>query len=351
MASRRKAIDFGANPYATPEGNAGGEIEILNDVSRSIASGERVQMITANKLVPSEKNKVIYDVEDIDALAKDISERGIQQPLIVRPRTDGKYIIISGHRRLAANNLAIKKYAYKAGECLPCLLRGEIKNDLEEREALILDNLQRDKSDYNRMMEIVEMRKCAEERRELGENIVNIRMYIIDKLGVSNSEISRFDMIYSSLIPPLMTSFREKKIATNVAFQIAKLNKEAQTYIHENWDREIADGVLTFPAMKSLLRHYNEDAVEEVLPDSIPAEEDAEEASTQIKYDSIEDGLSKVTSQLNDLAIYGERYTSLKNGTKAKLLRRLNKIQKEITSMQIELAKLGLNHEKENGES
>ena len=351
MASRRKAIDFGANPYATQAGSTGGEIEILNDASRSIANGERVQMITANKLVPSEKNKEIYDVEDIDALAKDISERGIQQPLIVRPRPDGKYVIISGHRRLAANNLAVKKYAYKAGECLPCLQRDEIKNDLEEREALILDNLQRDKSDYNRMMEIVEMRKCAEERRELGESIVNIRMYIIDKLGVSNSEISRFDTIYSSLIPQLMESFREKKIATNVAFQIAKLDKEAQTYIHENWDRENADGVLTFPAMKTLLRQYNEDAVDEVLPDPVPAGEDAEEAATQIKYDNIEDGLSKVTSQLNDLAVFGDRYTSLKRGTKAKLLRRLNKIQKEITSMQMELAKLGLNNEQENGES
>ena len=49
MASRRKAIDFGANPYATQAGSTGGEIEILNDASRSIANGERVQMITANK--------------------------------------------------------------------------------------------------------------------------------------------------------------------------------------------------------------------------------------------------------------------------------------------------------------
>ena len=173
MAGRNKTVDFGSNPYENPNEDSTVEIGILNETSKSVSNGNRVHMLTVNKLIPNEKNNKIYDIMDLEALAKDISERGIQQPLIVRLRPDGKYTIISGHRRLAAYNLAVTKFGYNNGECLPCLLQNDIHSDLEEREALILNNLQRDKSDFNRMMEIVEMRKCAEERRDLGEKIEN----------------------------------------------------------------------------------------------------------------------------------------------------------------------------------
>ena len=351
MAGKRKTVDFGANPYEIQKNETAGEIEILNEASRSVTSGNRVQMITANILIPNKKNNIIYDITDLEALAKDIAERGIQQPLIVRLRPDGKYTVISGHRRLEACKLAVEKFGYKNGECLPCLLQEEIHSDLEEREALILNNLQRDKSDFNRMMEIVEMRKCAEERRELGEVIENIRIYIMDKLGVSNSEISRFEKIHSSLIPPLMESFRSQLIATNVAFQIAKLEENAQQYIDEHWNRKKDDGTLTFPAMKALLKEFNEHNDEPNFDFKETQNPIEETTKIEIKYVNVETGISKIKEQFTGLSSYNGQLGSLGLGTKNKLLRRLNKIQKELTSMQEELTKLGINIEVGNGQN
>ena len=351
MAGRKKAVDFGNNPYENPKEDSHIDIGILNETSKNVSNGNRVQMLTVNKLIPNEKNNNIYDITDLEALAKDISERGIQQPLIVRLRPDGKYTIVSGHRRLAAYNLAVTKFGYNNGECLPCLLQNDIHSDLEEREALILNNLQRDKSDFNRMMEIVEMRKCAEERRDLGEKIENIRIYIMNKLGVSNSEISRFEKIYSSLISPLMESFRNQLIATNVAFQIAKLEENAQQYIHEHWDRKKDDGMLTFPAMKALLKEFNES--EEIDSHDVPEPQEIIEESwaKEIKYENIETGISQIAEQFSDLTTIKGSFENLSQGAKNKLLRRLNKIQKELSSMQQELTKHGINKEVADGKN
>ncbi|MBO4914555.1 MAG: ParB N-terminal domain-containing protein [Oscillospiraceae bacterium] len=310
-------------------------IDILNDTSKEQITGERVTKIKRTKIVKSPRNEIVYDVRELDALAKDISERGIQQPLLLRQRPDGQYVITSGHRRYAANDMAIEKYGYD-GEYIPCIIRDNIADSIEEREALILDNLQRDKTDFNRMMEIVEMRQCAEERRERGETIVNIRQYLMERLGVSNSEISRFEKIHSSLIPELMTLFRAERIATNVAHEIAKLDEPAQKYIYNNWDSSDENETLAFPIMSRLLAQYQ---ISLTAPAGNEAPRPRQSAGNTVKrFSSVSEGAAGIEecckNVLSDIRDAG----SIKDEKREKLiLRRINKLYSELLALQDEL--------------
>lgn len=309
-------------------------ISILNEVSKDQITGERIHQIRRDLIVINSRNELVYDVKELDALAKDISERGIQEPLLLRQRPDGKYVITSGHRRFAANEIAIRQYGYE-GEYLPCIIRDNIADSIDEREALILNNLQRDKSDFNRMMEIVEMRQCAEERRERGENIINIRHYLMERLGVSNSEISRFDRIYSSLIPDLMALFRSERIATNVAHEIAKLDTPAQEYIFHHWSHEGESENLTFPIMSKLLSQYQKSQSDEAALLTHPGKS-VEKASPS--FDSVEQGIADIRDYGVSLFAKMEGSEKLKSEKQSKkFLRRLNKIYSELKSLQEEL--------------
>lgn len=348
--AKKNSIDFsnamGAMFSQAAPGSEEPNIEILNETSKEQITGERVTKINRAKIVKSSRNEVVYDVKELDALAKDISERGIQQPLLLRQRPDGKYVIISGHRRYAANDIAIESYGYD-GEYLPCIVRDNISDNIEEREALILDNLQRDKTDFNRMMEIVEMRQCAEARRERGETIVNIRQYLMERLGVSNSEISRFERIHSSLIPELMALFRAERIATNVAHEIAKLDEPAQKYIFDHWDSSDPTEALAFPVMSKLAAQY------QLSLSGQPAASGSEhrESGSANRLTSINDGIKTIDdcykAFISDIRSAG----SIEDPRQEKrMLRQINRLYSDLLALQDELKTLSSAKEKTGGE-
>lgn len=107
---------------------AGGEAE---------TSGERVQEIALSELFPFKNHP--FQVRDDDAMrdtAESIAKYGVLVPGIVRPRQEGGYEIIAGHRRKRGSELAGR-------ETMPVLIR-----TLDDDEATIImvdSNLQREK--------------------------------------------------------------------------------------------------------------------------------------------------------------------------------------------------------------
>lgn len=98
---------------------------------------EKVVNINLNDIddFPKHPFKVI-DNEDMKQMAESISENGVLVPTLVRPKENGKYEMISGHRRKFASELA-------GLETIPCIVR-----DLTDDEATIImvdSNLQREK--------------------------------------------------------------------------------------------------------------------------------------------------------------------------------------------------------------
>ncbi len=79
----------------------------LDNISAGESLSDGIKKISVNDLEPSQyQPRKDFNPEALDALVKSIKEKGVLQPLIVRPRDSGKYEIIAGERRWRASKLA-----------------------------------------------------------------------------------------------------------------------------------------------------------------------------------------------------------------------------------------------------
>jgi ParB family chromosome partitioning protein len=127
-----------------------------------------VELLHAN---PNNPRKHFAE-EDLESLAKSLRDKGLLQPLVVRPRGDGHYEIVAGERRWRASQ--------RAGlHDLPVLIR-----ELDDRETLeiaLIENVQR--SDLNALEE-------ARAYRQLIEQYSYTQQQLADGIGKSRSHIA-----------------------------------------------------------------------------------------------------------------------------------------------------------------
>ena len=116
--------------------------------AKAASNAGEMRMIPVDDLVPSEKN--FYRLCDIDTLADSIAANGLEQNLVVKADTNGKYRLVTGHRRLEAirrlRNRGIKI------EKVPCIVRPQESNALEMLR-MIASNQYRELSDYEKMQQ------------------------------------------------------------------------------------------------------------------------------------------------------------------------------------------------------
>ena len=74
--------------------------DVLKDVSDLGTTREQIEYIGRDQIDSDENN--FYKLSDLDGLANNIATCGLQQPIRVRRKEDGRYVIVSGHRRRAA---------------------------------------------------------------------------------------------------------------------------------------------------------------------------------------------------------------------------------------------------------
>ncbi len=109
-----------------------------------------LDMIVANPRQPRRH----FDAEALQGLAESLQERGVIQPVLVRPRADGTHELIAGERRWRAAQLA-------GLETIPALVR--MHGDAESLELALIENMARE--DLN---PVEEARACAALVEELG---------------------------------------------------------------------------------------------------------------------------------------------------------------------------------------
>lgn len=132
-------------------------------------------MVPIEKIQPNpEQPRRTFSQEHLDDLAASIKEKGVIQPLIVRPRpgVDGEYEIVAGERRWRASQVA------KLHQ-LPVIVREY--NDTEALEVAIIENIQR--ADLNAIEE-------AAGYRDLMDRFGHTQEKVSDALGKSRSHIA-----------------------------------------------------------------------------------------------------------------------------------------------------------------
>lgn len=193
---------------------------------------EKVITLSASLLEPFQGHPFrVASGEEMEQLKESIREYGVLSPLLVRPRGDGRYEIVSGHRRKAAcEALGITE--------LPVLVR-----DMTDDEAVILmvdSNIQREHIlpsekafAYKMKMEAVKHQGKAPSADSCGQLGHKSR----DSLSETESgrTVQRYIRL-THLIPSILQMVDEYQIAFNPAVEISYLTEEHQQMLKEEMD-------------------------------------------------------------------------------------------------------------------
>ena len=174
--------------------------------------------------------------EDMDQLVESIKERGIITPVTLRQKPDGRYEIVSGHRRTKACELAGLT-----------TVKAEIK-ELSRDEAIILmveSNLQRttilpSEKAFSYKMRLEAMNRQGQ-RTDLTSRPVVEKLGSADSLGTAQGDSGRQVQRYirlTHLIPPLLDLVDAGKIAFRPAVELSYLTEEEQNSLLDSISSE-----------------------------------------------------------------------------------------------------------------
>ena len=187
---------------------------------------------------PNHPFKVRMD-EAMMEMAESVKQYGVLVPAMVRPKPEGGYEMVAGHRRKLAAELAQQ-------EEIPCLVR-----DLTDDEAIIImvdSNLQREKNlpsekAFAYKMKLEAMKRQQGERTDLtsvpvGQKLgLTSREMLADNSPDSNTQIQRYIRL-TFLISPLLDMVDEGKIAMRPAVELSYLPENEQSTLHETMEME-----------------------------------------------------------------------------------------------------------------
>lgn len=187
---------------------------------------------------PNHPFKVKTDEKMLE-MVDSIKEYGVLIPALVRPKSEGGYEMVAGHRRKMASELAGK-------EIMPCLVR-----NLTDDEAVVImvdSNLQREEVlpsekafAYKMKLEAMKRQAGRPSKENLSPVATNLRGQRSDEIlgkqvGESKDQIRRYIRL-TELIPSILDMVDEGKIAMRPAVELSYLSKEQQEQLFDTIEK------------------------------------------------------------------------------------------------------------------
>ena len=199
-----------------------------SEQERQGAKLEKIQILPLSELHPFEGHPFqVRDDEEMDKMVDSVKEYGVMTPAIVRPRRDGGYEIVAGHRRCHASR--------RAGvDTMPCIVR-----DMDDDTAIILmvdSNCQREHILPSEKAKAYQMKLEAVKRKagrpsknnsaQVGPNLWASEKVALDA-GESKSQVKRY-IALNNLTPDLMQLVDDGRLKTTPAVELSYLTPEEQ---------------------------------------------------------------------------------------------------------------------------
>ncbi len=265
------------------------------DESRAEAALSKIREIPISEIdeFPDHPFKVLMD-EDMEQLVESIKRNGVMTPATVRLKEDGRYELISGHRRKKACELA-------GLETLKC----EVK-ELTRDEAIIImveSNLQRStilpsEKAFAYKMRLEAMKRQAGRPPKENSSPVGTHLRsdaeLAEKVGESRNQIQRYIRL-TELIPEILQMVDERQIAFRPAVEISYLSEEQQYTLLEAMEYNDAtpslaqaikmkkfmqDGELTDEVIQSIMQEekpnqrekpaFRDERITKLIPKTVP---------------------------------------------------------------------------------
>ena len=265
------------------------------DESRAEAALSKIREIPISEIdeFPDHPFKVLMD-EDMEQLVESVKRNGVMTPATVRLKEDGRYELISGHRRKKACELA-------GLETLKC----EVK-ELTRDEAIIImveSNLQRSailpsEKAFAYKMRLEAMKRQAGRPPKENSSPVGTHLRsdaeLAEKVGESRNQIQRYIRL-TELVPEILQMVDERQIAFRPAVEISYLSEEQQYTLLEAMEYNDAtpslaqavkmkkfmqDGKLTDEVIQSIMQEekpnqrekpaFRDERITKLIPKTVP---------------------------------------------------------------------------------
>ena len=214
-----------------PKGSLNVSLKGADDIfsteeSRQEQQREQVQQIPIGDLFPFKDHPFkVLDDESMQRTVESVEQYGVLSPLIARPRPEGGYEIISGHRRQHAAQLA-------GLETLPVIVR-----NMDDDAAVLLmvdSNLQRENILPSERAFAYKMKLEALKNQGARSDLTSVQVApklstekIGEEVGMSKDNVKRYIRL-TNLVPELLDMVDEKKIAFNPAVELSYLDTNQQ---------------------------------------------------------------------------------------------------------------------------
>ena len=257
------------------------------DEERLADTQERIQELPLEKLVPFPNHPFkVTDDEKMQETVDSIKEYGVLVPILVRPKDDGNYEIVSGHRRHHASILAGKTE-------IPAIIR-----EMDDDAAILImvdSNLQRETIlpsekafAYKMKLEAIKRQGA---RTDLTSSQVGMKSCgkqsldtIGDQTGDSRNTIHRYIRL-TNLQPELLDMVDNRQMAFNSAVEVSYLAENEQTQLYEVLETNECCPSLS---QANRLKKYSQEGKLDVnVMDAIMSEEKAIESKLVLKGDTI----------------------------------------------------------------
>ena len=238
--------------------------------SRQEQQREQVQQIPIGELFPFKNHPFkVLDDESMQRTVESVEQYGVLSPLIARPRPEGGYEIISGHRRQHAAQLA-------GLDALPVIVR-----NMDDDAAVLLmvdSNLQREtilpsERAFAYKMKLEAMKHQAgrptqDNYSQVGNNFGTLSSEeMAEELGTSKNQIFRYIRL-TNLVPELLDIVDEKKISFNPAVELSYLDTNQQRdFLEAMQDTQNAPSLSQAQRLKKLAQegHFSYDVAFAVM--------------------------------------------------------------------------------------
>ena len=225
--------------------------------SATLAPTDQIQEITLTELHPFKDHPFhVVDDDKMQEMAESVTQYGVLVPGIVRPRPEGGYEIVAGHRRKRASELAGK-------ETMPVIVR-----DMDDDEATIImvdSNLQREKILPSEKAFAYKMKLDAMKHQGQRRDLTCVplahkldkkksREILSEQVGESQDQIRRYIRL-TELVPRLLALVDKEKLPLRPAVEVSYLPLDEQELLYD----VIEDKAFGPPSMEQAkkLREYS----------------------------------------------------------------------------------------------
>lgn len=236
----------------------------IEDAIKTATQDFNIKMLDIDKIEPSKDN--FYKMSQIEELKDSLKTYGIQQNLVVMNLKNGRYELLSGHRRHYAAKQLVAEGEEKFKN-LPCRVMPPMPESLKKILIITTNKDVRNKTDWEKTSEIYEFNESVKEYRKENDLKGSTRAVVAKELDYSDSVIGRHLNIARNLVAELMELYKNGELKFSNADYIAGFPPDRQRKL-----MTAIEGELTTSKIQEYILSQKPQKQEPILqPETLPA--------------------------------------------------------------------------------